>query len=190
MAYAAHHHMSFAEYLAIEAESPIKHEFLDGQVWAMAGGSRRRGAIAANILRILGNQLQAGSCQAHSSDVRIRVLATGLATYPDGSIICGRAELDPDDDRGESVTNPIVLIEVLSPSTAEYDEGEKLEHYKRIASLWHVVIAAQDDRRIDVWTRGEDGSWAVVRQVGSAVAQLRAIRAELPLDGVYRDPLL
>jgi hypothetical protein len=72
MAHAGHHRMSFAEYLAIEAESPIKHEFLLGQVWAMAGGSRRHGAIAANILRVLGNQLQAGPCQAHSSDVRIR----------------------------------------------------------------------------------------------------------------------
>jgi Uma2 family endonuclease len=124
--------------------------------------------------------------------VRIRVRATGLATYPDGSIICGRAELDPEDDRGESVTNPVVLIEVLSPATAEYDEdeGEKLAHYKRIASLSHVVIAAPDERRIDVWTRGADGHWAVVRQVGSAVAQLLAIGAELRLDDVYRDPLV
>jgi len=190
MAHAAHHRMSFAEYLAIEAESPIKHEFLGGQVWAMAGGSRRHGAIAANILRILGNQLQMGSCQAHSSDVRIRVLATGLATYPDGSVICGRAEFDPDDDRGESVTNPVALIEVLSPSTAEYDEGEKLEHYKRIAALRHVVIAAQDERRIDVWTREDDGGWTVARQVGSSVARLGALGAELPLDDVYRDPLV
>jgi Uma2 family endonuclease len=189
MAHAPHHRMSFAEYLAIEAESTIKHEFWGGQVWALAGGSRRHGAIAANILRILGNQLQLGPCQTHSSDVRIRVLATGLATYPDGSVICGRAELDPDDERGESVTNPVVIIEVLSPSTEEYDEGEKLEHYKRIPSLNHVVIAAQDEPRVDVWTRSEDGSWAVVRQVGGAVAQLQAIGAELPLQDVYRDPL-
>jgi Uma2 family endonuclease len=189
MAHAAHHRMSFAEYLAIEAESPIKHEFLQGQVWATAGGSRRHGAIAANLLRLLGNQLQARPCQAHSSDVRIRVLATGLATYPDGSIICGQAELDPADERGESVTNPVVLIEVLSPSTAEYDEGEKLDHYKRIASLRHVLIAAQDERRIDVWTRGADGAWAVARQLGPGVVHLAALGADLQLDDVYRDPL-
>jgi Uma2 family endonuclease len=188
MAHAAHHRMTFAEYLAIEAESTIKHEFWDGQVWAMAGGSRRHGAIAANILRILGNQLLAGRCQAHSSDVRIRVLATGVATYPDGSIICGRAELDPEDERGESVTNPVVIVEVLSPSTEEYDRGEKLEHYKRIPSLRHVVMAAQQEACVDVWTRS-DGGWAVVRQVGASLARLQAIGAELSLDEVYRDPL-
>jgi Uma2 family endonuclease len=180
--------LSFEEYCQIEADSPIKHEFQDGLVWAMAGGSREHAAIAANVLGLLAAQLRGGPCQPHTSDFRIRVAATGLATYPDVSVICGRAELDPEDPRGHTALNPTVLVEVLSPSTEEYDRTEKLANYQRIGSLREVVLVAQKERHIAVWRRSKKGEWEKdEHRSGSAV--LTSIDVTLPLEDVYRDPL-
>src|SRR5690606_31274388 len=120
----------------------IKHEFLDGLVWAMAGGSPEHAAIAANIVALLVNQLAGRRCRVFSSDLRVRVKATGLATYPDVTVVCEQLELDPDDPKGHTVTNPKLLVEVLSPSTAEYDRGEKLDHYRQIESLEVILLVA------------------------------------------------
>ena len=152
--------ISFEEYCEIERDSPIKHEYLDGSAWAMAGGSREHAAIAANVLTILGAQLRGRPCQAHTSDLRIRVLPTGLATYPDVSVICGRAELDPEDRLGHTVTNPTLLVEVLSPTTEEYDRGEKLAAYQQIGALRQVVLVKQGEPFVEVWTRSSEGKWA------------------------------
>src|SRR5262245_27364554 len=109
------------EYLALEAASNVKHEYLDGQIYAMAGGSPEHSALQLAVPTLLLAQLRTGRCRAHGSDLRVRVLATGLATYPDVTIICGPRELDPEDKN--SVTNPTVLVEVLSTSTEDYDRG-------------------------------------------------------------------
>lgn len=95
--------LTYEEYCQIEADSPIRHEYHDGQVWAMAGGSREHAAIAANIVGLLALALRGSACQVHTSDLRIRVRATGLATYPDVSVVCGRAELEPEDRLGHTV---------------------------------------------------------------------------------------
>ena len=180
--------MSFEEYCQIEAQSPVKHEFQGGLVWAMAGGSREHAAIAANLLGLLGAQLRGSPCQPHTSDLRIRVAATGLTTYPDVSVICGRAELDPEDRFGHTVLNPRVLFEVLSPSTEEYDRTEKLAHYQRIESLREVVLVAQTARRIEIWRRSKSGDWGKDEHLSGA-AVLASIDVTLPFDDVYRDPL-
>jgi Uma2 family endonuclease len=179
---------SFEEYLELEELSPVvKHEFLEGQVWAMAGGSPDHAAIAANASSLLHAQLRGRPCRVFSSDLRIRVTATGLGTYPDITVVCGRLELDPQDKKGHTVVNPQVIVEVLSPSTEDYDRGEKLEHYKRIDSLQEVVLIAHDERSIEVMRRDEDGWSRTVHRRGAV--ELRSLPCSLPLDEIYRDPL-
>lgn len=179
---------SFQDYLRLERESPTRHEFLNGEVWAMAGGSPRHSAIAANIVRMLGNSLAGRRCGVFNSDLRMRVKATGLATYPDASVIRGRVELDPDDDKGHTATNPTLLVEVLSPSTERYDRGEKLAHYKQIPSLREVMLVAHDERRVNLWRRTDTEWTQLVFRDGQDV-ELASLGVSLPVSDIYFDPL-
>jgi Uma2 family endonuclease len=184
----ARQRFSFPDYVAIEEVARIKHEFLDGHVWAMAGGSPEHGAIAANVIALLGTQLRARQCRVFTSDVRVRVPATGLATYPDVSVVCGRMQTDPQDPSGSTVLNPVVVVEVLSPSTEAYDRGEKLAHYQQMPALREIVLIAHDEQRVEIWHR-QDDRWTL-RTVGSdGTASLESIGCELPLAEIYRNPL-
>jgi Uma2 family endonuclease len=179
---------SFDDYLALEERSQYKHEFLEGHVWAMAGGSPDHGAVAANVIALLGGQLRDRPCRVFTSDVRIRVRATGLATYPDVSVVCGQQEPDPDDPKKNTVINPCVLVEVLSPSTEAYDRGEKLAHYQQIDSLREVVLIAHEENRIELWRR--DGArWLLDVFRGDTAAPIASLGCALPLREVYRNPL-
>ncbi|MBL8913478.1 MAG: Uma2 family endonuclease [Archangium sp.] len=177
--------ISFDEYLRIEGDSLVKHEFLDGVVWAMGGGTDEHAAIAANVIRILGNQLLGKPCRVYTSDLRVRVRATGLTTYPDASVICDRVTFDAADPKRTTALNPKVLVEVTSPSTATYDRGEKLDHYKRIASAREIVIVAHDEKRIEVW-RKSGSRWT--RTEHRDVAPLQSINCTLSVADVYLDP--
>lgn len=178
----------FEAYVALEQGSPIKHEFLAGVVWAMAGGSPEHAATAANIVRLLGNQLEGQRCRVFSSDLRVRVKATGLATYPDVTVVCGQLELDPEDPKGHTVVNPKMLVEVLSPSTADYDTGEKLDHYRQIDSLEVIMLVAHDAHSVDVWRRTATG-WDHQIVVEGGTIEVAPLRAELSVAEIYRDPL-
>jgi Uma2 family endonuclease len=185
---ATRQHFTFAEYVRLEGESRVKHEYLQGQVWAMAGGTPEHAAVQVNVSTLLNTQLRGKPCRVYGSDLRVRVTETGLGTYPDVTVVCGRLELDPEDPEKHTVVNPRALVEVLSPSTEAYDRGEKLAHYKRIASLAEIVLVSQDERRLEVWRR--DGErWTLDVAHGEAVVRLRSIDCDLPLDEVYRDPL-
>lgn len=109
----------FSDYLSLEENSTVKHEFLGGLVWAMAGGSPDHARIAANITAWISAQLAGRPCAVFSSDLRVRVLATGLATYPDVTVVCGPLEFDPQDPKAHTVTNPALIVEILTPSTEE-----------------------------------------------------------------------
>ena len=135
----------------------MKHEFFDGQVWAMSGGTPDHAAMAGAVTTLLNVQLATKRCRVFTSDLRIRVVATGLGTYPDVSVVCGRLELDPDDKKGHTVGNPRVLVEVLSPSTETYDRVEKLSQYQKIEGLEEVVLIAHDRREIEIVRRELDG---------------------------------
>jgi Uma2 family endonuclease len=180
------HRYTYREYLALERGANVRHEFFDGEIYAMAGGTREHAAICANLTTSLSTQLRGRGCQAHSSDLRVRVLETGLATYPDVTVICQHAEQDPEDRN--TVTNPVLLVEVLSPSTAAYDRGEKLAHYRRIPSLQEIVLVAHDERLIEVWRREEGDTW-VRREARGGSVMLTAIPAALVVEDVYRDEL-
>ena len=179
---------TFAEYLELEAMShAVKHEFLDGAVWAMAGGTPDHAAVAANIIALLQEQLRGRRCRVFTSDLRVRVKATGLGTYPDASVVCDQLELDPDDRQGTTVVNPTLLVEVLSPSTEQYDRHEKREHYQKIPSLRELVLVSHDAERIHLWRREAHG-WVehVITEGGVA---LTSLDCTLPVREVYRDPL-
>ena len=176
---------SFSDYLRVEADSDLKHEYLDGQIYAMAGGTPEHAALAHSVGGHLFAQLRGSSCVGHTSDLRVRVLETGLTTYPDVTVVCGQRELHPEDKH--TVINPAVIVEVLSPSTEDYDRGEKFEHYQRAPSLREYVLVAHDRREIEVRTRRPDGSWDRTVSGPGEIARLPSIRCELEVDAVYAD---
>lgn len=176
---------TFRDYLVHEEASNTKHEYLDGQIYAMAGGTPEHSALIASVATHLSNQVRGGPCRVHISDLRVRVLETGLATYPDVAVLCGAWARDPDDER--TILNPSVLVEVLSPSTEAYDRGEKLEHYRRIPSLRACLLVAVDRREIEIWTREESEPWKRALVLSGQVVEVSAIAARLDVDAVYDD---
>jgi Uma2 family endonuclease len=126
---ARRHRYSYSEYLILEESSSVRHEFADGEIYAIAGGTPTHAALAAIIIRLVGAQLPVG-CRAYSSDLRVRVPETGLSTYPDVTVVGGQTTRAADDP--VAVTNPVLVVEVTSPSTEDYDRGEKLTHYQRL----------------------------------------------------------
>lgn len=174
--------------MRLEETSSVKHEFFAGVVYAMAGGSPTHAAVCANVIRLLGAGLAGRKCQVSATDLRVRVLETGLATYPDVSGICDRVELDPEDALGHTAVNPVLVVEVSSPSTEACDRGEKLSNYKRIPSVREVVLVAHDERGVDLWRRTATGWTQLTIPEGERVS-LESLGVELPVDDVYLDPL-
>ena len=180
MKYARLHEYTYAEYLAHEAASNVKHEYLDGEIYAMAGGSPEHAELAMAVGASLRTQLRGRPCRVFSSDLRIRVASTGLATYPDVSVVCG--PLQRDQDGRETILNPTVIVEVLSDGTQRYDRGEKFEHYKKIASFQTYVLVSQKEPLIEVWFR-EGDSW--IRQEAGERLPLASIGCELEISEIY-----
>ncbi|HET7503634.1 MAG TPA: Uma2 family endonuclease [Kofleriaceae bacterium] len=183
-------HMTYADYLALEASSDTRHEYLDGEVFAMAGGTITHGALAMAVGTALSNALRDRACRVLSSDVRVRAKATGLATYPDVTVVCHKIEVDDEDPNG--VLNPTLIVEVLSDSTEAYDRGAKAAHYRRIPSLREYVLVAQGEPLIEVHRRNERGNWELfVEARRGQVADLTSCGAPIALDidAIYRDPL-
>ena len=154
----ARHRYSYAEYLDYERDSGLKHEFDDGEIFAMAGGSRHHNALASRVSASL-ELNRPGGCVAFQSDQKVRVLATGRAAYPDASMVRGPIEGDPSDPTGATITNPTLLVEVLSPSAESDDRGSKWQHYQLVPSLREYVLVSQTEPRIEVHRRLPSGTW-------------------------------
>lgn len=150
-------HLSPEEYLAEERLASFRSQYVNGEVFAMAGASAMHGLIAANLVRDLGTQLKGRDCRVFSADLRVKVSATGLYTYPDVIVACGT--LNFDDAQQDTLLNPIVLVEVLSESTKDYDRGGKFEHYRSLASLQEYLLVAQDRPHVEHFLRQADGRW-------------------------------
>ncbi len=171
------------QYVLLEESSNVKHEFLEGEIYAMAGGSPEHAAIAANLISLLHRQLGRGPCRVFTSDLRVRVEETGLGTYPDVSVVCGEPQRDAQDRN--TVVNPVVLVEVLSDSTEGYDRGEKAEHYRRIPSLRELVVVSHRERLVELYRRGADGLWTRTEGRPGTVLKLESLEASLEVDDVY-----
>jgi Uma2 family endonuclease len=177
---------TWKEFVEFEKRSTEKHEYLRGEVWAMAGGTPEHGRLAANVIRLLGNALEGRPCVVMTSDVRVRVRATDRATYPDTFVVCGPRKTDPDDDN--TIINPVIIVEVLSPGTEASDRGEKFAHYQRLESLKDYVLVSQTERRIEVFSRGAGASWLLTPWGAGHRVPLPSLGIELDLDAVYFDP--
>jgi Uma2 family endonuclease len=182
--------MTYAEYLVFEAASDTKHEYLNGEVFAMTRGTITHSALTAAMSTALSNALRDRPCRVLSSDVRVRSKATGLTTYADVTVVCQKIEVADDDP--QSVLNPSLIVEVLSESTEAYDRGAKAAHYRRIASLREYALVSQGEPLIEVYRRNERGKWELaVEARRGEVAELTSCGEpiRLDVDAIYRDPL-
>lgn len=184
MAQPAHRvNYSLEDYLTLEASSTVKHEFLDGQIYGIAGGTPEHAALKGAITGLLFAQLRGGSCRLYDADLRVRVQQTGLLTYPDVTVVCGPLERDTSD--GNAILNPTLLIEVTSKSTAEYDRGDKLEHYKQIASLREYLLVSHAERSVELWRREADGTWTHSTLRSGQTVEVRSLATTLAVNDVY-----
>lgn len=191
---------SIADYLARERNSLEKHEYRDGEVLLMAGGSADHSLVALNVGGELRSILKGQPCLVYDSNLRIRIPRTVLYTYPDATVICGPRAVDPDDSTGETVTNPKLIIEVLSPSTEAYDRGEKFARYRLLDSLEEYVLVSLAIPRIETFYRpppapavapnadpAPERTWLISTTNGiSAAAKLLSLGISLPLAEIYR----
>jgi Uma2 family endonuclease len=179
-----HRRLSPEEYLALERQSEGKHEYLGGEIFAMAGASREHNLIALNIASALLAQLRGRPCEVYQSEMRIRIDATGLYTYPDIVVVCGERRFD--DGELDTLLNPTVIVEVLSPSTEAYDRGKKFAHYPTIESLAEVVLVSQERMEVERYSRLPAGGW-VLQEANRLEDRLplTAIGCEIALATVY-----
>ncbi len=170
------------EYLARERLSQTKHEFINGEIFAMAGAKLRHNAIAASLIGALLPLVREKPCRVFNSDQRICVGATGMFTYPDAGVVCGRPQFHSKD--GMALLNPLVLVEVLSASTEAYDRGEKLAHYRRIPSVHEILIVWQSEPRLEHHRRLEGEEWLVREHLHGRI-ELPSLGGTISLDDIY-----
>lgn len=174
-----------AEYLAIERESETKNEYFQGEIFAMSGASRAYNLLVKNVLVSLDNRLS-NSCNVFPSDMRVHVAANGLYTYPDVSVVCGEEQY-LEDAYLDTLLNPVVLVEVLSKTTARDDRNSKFLLYKSIASLQHYVLVDCQRVNVALYSRGAGSSWLFEESQGvGAVLPLPTLGIEVPLAEIYR----
>jgi len=170
-------------YLVAERLADIKHEYFNGDVYAMAGASRSHTLISGNVSAALHAQLRQKTCAVYQSDMRVKVSVSGLYTYPDVIVTCGVEQFE--DARNDTLLNPVVIIEVLSPSTESYDRGQKFQFYRGLPSLVDYLLISQDSARIEHFTRQADG-WLLTDADGlESELRLGSVDCVLKLADVY-----
>ncbi|MEP7292480.1 MAG: Uma2 family endonuclease [Chloroflexota bacterium] len=172
------------EYLVMERASEEKHEFLDGEIYLMSGASRNHNLIQVNTLASLHAQLRQRPCVVYPSDMRVKVNDTGLYTYPDISIVCDPPQFEAENQ--DTLLNPTLIIEVLSPSTESYDRGKKFQHYRALPSLQEYVLISQEAARIERYLRQLNDEWLLSDAAGiDAALDLTSVDCTLSLADVY-----
>ena len=171
------------EYLAAERRNEYKSEYIDGEMVAMTGASRKHNLVAVNITREISQQLRGRPCELYTNDMRVRIPARGYA-YPDLVVVCGEPQFEDDDL--DTLLNPTLIIEVLSESTERYDRGRKFGFYRTIESLAEYVLVAQDEYRIEQYAKQPDGRWLLTdhRSPEDSV-EMASIQCTFALREVY-----
>jgi len=178
------HKLTVDEYFAIEEKAERKSEFFNGEMFLVAGASRQHNALTRNLTAALHLRLMSSNCRVFVADQRVKIDRTGLYTYPDLLIVCGTPEYASENPN--TLTNPKVVIEVLSNSTERYDRTTKFRQYKKLNSVQEYVLVSQDEPLIERFTRQSDGTWAQTDFVGMDVDMTFAtVKASVPLSEVY-----
>lgn len=167
------------EYLAFDRASTTKYEYYNGRIYAMTGAKEPHNLINGNTLATLHSQLRQKPCRIYASDMRVKVTKTGLNTYPDIVIICGQPQFT--DSTRDTVTNPVVIIEILSDSTERYDRGTKFQNYRTIDTLRDYILIAQDHHHIEHFSRQDGGLW-VLQEATSDTDSIRILSIECTLS--------
>lgn len=177
-------YISPEEYLRIERQSEIRSEYLNGEIFAMVGASREHNLIVANITRELTQQLKGKPCELYPNDMRVRIPATGLYTYPDVVVVCGEPVFE--DKHVDTLLNPTLIIEVLSESTESYDRGRKFRHYQTVGSIVEYLLVTQDEYRVERFLRQPDANWLYSdARSPKGSLELVSIQCRLTLQEVY-----
>ena len=187
MAEPAVNRATYAEYLALEASSEIRHEYVAGLIVAMAGGSIEHGRLIAQIQYLLRTALVGRPCVVLASDVRVRIRAADRTTYPDIVVVCDEIKRDPDDPA--AIVNPTAIIEVLSDSTAAFDREEKSADYRRLTSLREHVLVSQREQRVEVFRRSGPRRWTLEELITGERVALSSLEIELEIQDIYQDGL-
>ena len=172
------------EYLALERKATVKSEYINGEILAMSGANLAHTRITADIVTELNNQLRGGECEVISNDMRVKTGPKGAYFYPDVVVFCGEPEVE--DNVFDTLLNPILILEVLSPSTEVYDKGEKFRYYQELASLQEYILVSQDRVRVEHYRLAKT-QWVQTELYAiEDVLNLASIGCELPLQDIYR----
>lgn len=182
MASAPRSFLTPAEYLAAERAATEKSEYFAGEIVAMSGASRNHNRIALNLAAQVHAVLRGGSCEAFAGDMRVQVDETGAYVYPDLVGVCGEPQFT--DSELDTLVNPVLVVEILSPSTERHDRGPKFAHYRQMASLQEILFVSQHEKRVELYRR-QDDHWVLTDYIGNGTVPLASIRAELRLDELY-----
>lgn len=186
MASAAVPYLTPEQYLEIERTSEVRSEYLHGEMFAMSGTSFNHNRVVRNTDRLLGQRLEGSGCDVFVIDIKVHVPATGLYTYPNIVVAC--RPIQALDKHQDTLTHPLLIVEVLSPSTRNYDRGEKFRHYRSIPSFREYLLLAQDEIRAEHHLRQADGSWLFREFTGASdVVHLASINCDVTLAAIYRD---
>jgi Uma2 family endonuclease len=175
------------EYLGIERDAEFKSEYFNGEMFAMAGGTPTHSELAANLITVIRSRLVGRGCKVYTSDLRVRTgTTTGLYTYPDVTVVCGKPVFATDE--ADVLTNPTLLVEVLSKSTEAKDRGFKFQQYKQIATLMEYVLVSQTEPLVERFWRSAGGEWTYADAHGmEATIGLNSIGIDVALAEIYRD---
>jgi Uma2 family endonuclease len=170
------------EYLTIERNAETKSEFYDGEMFGLAGTTANHNKIVNNIVMFLGPKLRKTSCELYTLDLRVNIHKTGLYTYPDVVVVCEEKKFM--DEHRDTIINPSVVMEVLSPSTEQYDRTTKFSHYRKIESLKEYILIAQDKISVEHFIRTKNGEWTY-KQYGNGSLSIKSIKALLEIKKIY-----
>jgi Uma2 family endonuclease len=176
--------LSEAEYLAFERASDVKHQYDAGEIFAMAGATERHNLIAGNVFASLHRQLRRHPYNVYPSDMRVKLPSLSIYTYPDVTVVCGGAELE--DETLDTLLNPTVVVEVLSPSTESYDRGRKSQGFRSLPSLREYLLIAQDAVHVEQYVRQPDGRWILSEEASlGGTIHLASIGCDLEVAEIY-----
>jgi Uma2 family endonuclease len=174
------------EYFGWEEKQLEKYEYIDGEVYAMSGGSKNHSLISVRFITLFSNHLEGGSCETGNSDLKVNIVATGNYTYPDVSVTCD----DRDKTTTQYITYPCLIVEVLSDSTESYDRGGKFRMYRKNPILQDYLLVSSVRIEMDLYHKNDIGDWVIINYQAGDIVELKSINLSFPIEQVYRGLVL